>query len=510
MYLSKSKFLKGMQCPKMLWLEKHKQEVLSQSDQKTFRSGQEVGKLACDLFTGGSEVVFDQENMAQMIIHTQKLLDEGVNVIYEATFEYEGIFVMVDILEIKRSGGKIDNVVLNEVKSSTSAFKDKAKKKVKEVYLWDLALQYYVLKGLGFSVSGAYLICLNNTYIRKGALDLEQLFLKNDLLKPIEDFQSKIPEYLTNIGKVLESTQEPDQDIGVHCENPYVCDAKNYCWEQRGIIGNHHIFAIAGFNLDKKVRVYKAGRVFFKDLNQEDLQTLNAKQALQVTCALNDKPNIDKEAIQGFLSQLKYPLYHLDFETTQPAIPLFENTKPYAKIPFQYSIHVDFGNGKLEHQEFLADCGTDGRLALAQQLTNDIPKEACVLVYNASFEKSVLQELANLFATQHPKLANNLLQIRDNIVDLMEPFKQGHYYTPQMNGSYSIKAVLPALVPEFENAYQSLELVHNGEEAMEAYERMPYLPKEEQEKYKRALLEYCKLDTLAMVEVLEVLKRVAE
>ncbi|WP_120946112.1 DUF2779 domain-containing protein [Helicobacter labacensis] len=506
--LSKSKFLKGMQCPKMLWLEKRKKEVFQPDTDflQKAQNGQEVGQLARELFPGGREIVFNPENMAGMAKHTKELIDQGVKTIYEATFVLEGIFVMVDILEIDSDG-----VVLNEVKSSTSAFKDTKAQPPKEEYLWDLGIQYYVLTGLDYNIKGAFLICLNNAYIRKGALELEKLFAKNDFLEFVKDFQSEIPEHLATINKALENPQEPNTDIGAHCDNPYPCDAKVYCWqEQRGIVGQDHVFAIARLGFNKKMQFYKSGRVFFKDLNQGDVQTLNIKQRLQVTHTLSHESHIDAKALRQFLERLRHPLCYLDFETVQLAIPPFSNTKPYGKIPFQYSIHIDSGEGKLEHREFLADCGTDGRLELAQSLVRDIPKGACVLAYNAVFETSVLQELANSFTAQHPKIAQSLLQIKEGIVDLMEPFQQKHYYTPQMGGSYSIKSVLPALVPDFESAYKNLELVHNGEEAMAAYAKMPHMSRAKQEKYKQALLAYCKLDTLAMVKVLEKLREVVE
>ncbi|WP_162982252.1 DUF2779 domain-containing protein [Helicobacter labacensis] len=218
-------------------------------------------------------------------------------------------------------------------------------------------------------------------------------------------------------------------------------------------------------------------------------------------------PYINRSRIRSFLRKLHYPIYHLDFETFQQVIPKFDGVRPCMRIPFQYSIHIDFGNGKLAHKEFLADCGIDGRLALAQSLVSVIPPNACVLAYNASFERDRLTELAELFAQSHKTLSTTLLKICNNVRDLMIPFQCGHYYTPQMHGRFSIKKVLPALVPTFQNAYEKLELIRDGADAATSYEQMPYMPKEEQERVKKALLEYCKLDTLAMVKILRVLKR---
>ncbi|CCB79989.1 hypothetical protein HBZC1_10030 [Helicobacter bizzozeronii CIII-1] len=525
--LSKSKFVKGMQCSKLLWLDKHRKEALQTSPAflKKAQSGQEVGQLARDLFPGGKEIAYNPDDMAGMAVRTKELINQGVKIIYEATFEYQGILVMVDILEIEG-----DRVVLNEVKSSTNIYRDSKAQHPKEEYLWDLGVQYYVLAGLGYKVEGAYLICLDKTYMREGALDLKGLFLKNDFLEFVKDFQSTISKHLADMNQVLASQQEPDVMIGKHCSAPHECSAKPYCWEeQQGLVGHEHIFALARHGFSNKImKLYQDRKIFFKDLEEEDIQSLTRSQRMQVEHTKTNTPHIEKDAIQEFLATLKYPLYHLDFETYQPAIPPFDGVRPYMQIPFQYSIHIEHEDGRIEHKEFLAECGTDGRLELAQRLVKDIPSDACVLAYSSGFEQSILKGLADLFATnagfaidklqdlvdfsnkQLPQIVKVLLQIRSNIIDLMTPFQHGDYYDPKMGGSYSIKSVLPALVPDFEKAYKDLELVHNGEEAMRAYTQMPNMSKEEQEKTKKALLEYCKLDTLAMVEVLGVLKRAVE
>ncbi|WP_104639259.1 DUF2779 domain-containing protein [Helicobacter bizzozeronii] len=506
--LSKSKLIQGMQCPKMLWFAEHKPEVLEQAKdahgelEDKMQEGKEVGALARALFAGGVEVAYHTD-IGQMVARTQELLEQGVKTIYEATFEHKGVVVMVDILEIEG-----DRVVLNEVKSSTSAYSDKNNTKPKEAYLWDLAVQYYVLKGCGYEIKGACLVGLNNTYRREGALDLEKLFIKHDFLGFVKGFQSEMLQRLEDIQSTLENPQEPNTDIGAHCNKPYGCLAKHYCWEkQREIVGHEHIFALTRHGFSSKVmKWYQGKKIFFKDLKEKDIQDLTDNQRMQVECALNGKAHIDEKGIGEFLENIKYPLYHLDFETYKPAIPPFDGTKPHGQIPFQYSIHIEHGDGRIEHKEFLADCGTDGRLELAKRLVKDISSNACVLAYHASFEKGILAELAAFLQESHPNLSRDLLSISGNILDLEIPFSNKHYYTPSMHGSSSIKEVLPALVPDFEKAYKDLELVHNGEEAMQAYAQMPHMSKEEQEKTKKALLEYCKLDTLAMVKVLGVLR----
>ena len=244
--------------------------------------------------------------------------------------------------------------------------------------------------------------------------------------------------------------------------------------------------------------------VKFEDI--KDLDKFNTSQQIQIRSELSQGQIIDKDAIKEFLDTLSYPLYHLDFETFQQAVPEFVGLRPYEQIPFQFSIHKEDGKGNLEHFEFLAEVGADPRYELALNLIKFIPQDACVLAYNMSFEKRVIRQLA----LNYPQISNELMAIHDNIKDLMAPFASKNYYHPKMQGSYSIKYVLPALVPEFESAYRDLNLIHNGGEAMQAYEGMAYMLADDREAYKKALLAYCKLDTLAMVKVLEKLREVAK
>ena len=203
------------------------------------------------------------------------------------------------------------------------------------------------------------------------------------------------------------------------------------------------------------------------------------------------------------MNSLSHPIYHLDFETFQQAIPEFKGVSPYSQIPFQYSLHIEHKDGRLEHKEFLALDGVDPREEIAKRLVEDIPSNVTVLAYNMGFEKGVIRKLANLFE----QYSHGLMSIHDNCKDLMIPFQNKDYYHPNMKGSYSIKYVLPSLVPEFENAYKELDLIHNGGEAMEAFANLGKIDDEKlKQRYRDSLLEYCKLDTLAMVKILNKLK----
>jgi hypothetical protein len=492
MALSKSLYIRGLQCEKSLWLKKKKPGVLQAPDdgaQAIFDTGTSVGELACELFSGGERIEYTGDFNAQ-IVKTKELIGRGTKVIYEATFCFDGILVMVDILRIYDDG-----LVINEVKSSTS---------VKEVYIDDASIQYYVISSLGYKVSGVNIIHIDNSYVRGEKLELEKLFHTEDVTEQIMQKQAEIPQILNKFEEILSKNVEPEVDIGPHCSDPYHCDAWEYCWcEQRGI-PEYSVFNISRLRSDKKFDLYKNGVVKFEDI--KELDKFNASQQIQIRSELSQEQIIDKDAIKEFLDTLSYPLYHLDFETFQQAVPEFIGLRPYEQIPFQFSIHKEDGKGNLEHFEFLAEVGADPRYELALNLIKFIPQDACVLAYNMSFEKRVIRQLA----LNYPQISNELMAIHDNIKDLMAPFASKNYYHPKMQGSYSIKYVLPALVPEFESAYKDLNLIHNGGEAMQAYEAMTYMPADERESYKKALLAYCKLDTLAMVKVLEKLCEVAK
>lgn len=246
--------------------------------------------------------------------------------------------------------------------------------------------------------------------------------------------------------------------------------------------------------------------ITFEDLLESGY--LNDKQETQVSYEIYEKkPFIDKDSIRDFMDTLSYPLYFLDFETFQPAVPLYDDSKPYQQIPFQYSLHwIEKKGDKLKHTEFLAYPGNDPRRALAEQLCHDIPLNVCTTAYNMSFEKSRIKEMASIF----PDLAPHLMNIHDHICDLMIPFFKQWYYSKAMQGSYSIKYVLPALFPDDPSLdYHNLEGVHNGGEASATFLAMHNMEKEELEQWREHLLKYCGLDTFAMVKVWEKLANIA-
>lgn len=491
MTLSKSLYTRGIQCSKSLWLKKYSSEVLSPPDATAlarFDTGNIVGDLACALLPNGREIPYLEKNFASMAKLTQEYMKNGLEYIYEATFIHDGVVVMVDVLHITPDG-----IEIYEVKSSTE---------VKDIYLHDVSIQRYVIESLGFSVTNCYVVHIDTSYVCGDELDLNALFTIADVSGAVDALMSGVPAKLSEFEACLsDRDNEPAIEIGKHCKNPYECDAMHYCWRVQRSIPDYSVFNIFNLGSKNQVELYDQGIVRIEEI--PDSYKMTPIQQQKVDNWKAKRSYIDRDAIREFLSTITYPVYHLDFETFQQAVPQWIGISPYQQIPFQYSLHIEHADGTLEHREFLAPAESDPRYALAQQLIHDIPDNVTVLAYNMSFEKGVIEKLAQSF----PDLSERLKSIIPNIRDLMVPFQKGHYVTPSMNGSYSIKYVLPALVPEMAHAYKQLDGVQNGGEAMNAYAKLATMEEVEQERIRRALLEYCKLDTLAMVKVLNAIKR---
>jgi hypothetical protein len=362
-----------------------------------------------------------------------------------------------------------------------------------------------VLKQLGYRVLSSNVIHIDGDYVRGDVLDLEGLFKIVDVSDAVDSLQVDIPNKLKEYETYLaDKGNEPNMEIGSHCKKPYECDAKEYCWKVQRSIPDYSVFNIFNLGSKKQIELYDKGIVNIEDIPDDYPMTAIQKQKFQ-----NFKEQatfIDKEKIKDFLDTLSYPIYHLDFETFQQAVPEWKGISPYQQIPFQYSLHIEHADGTLEHKEFLAKDSVDPRYELAKKLVEDIPTDVTVLAYNMSFEKGVNIKLSESF----PEFKEHLLSINDNIKDLMFPFQKKYYVTPEMQGSYSIKYVLPSLVPAMVDAYKSLNGIQNGSDAMNSFPKLSQMSLEEKEETRTALLEYCKLDTLAMVEVLNKLKKVLE
>ena len=483
--LSKSQYTKYRQCPKLFWLyrkDKSKIEPPAAQQQQIFDTGIKVGEIACRLFPGGSQIPFDIQDLQGMAEKTNELIQSGVETIYEASFIFDEIFVAIDILHHENGFWHI-----YEVKSSTS---------VKETYLDDAAIQDYVLEKSGIKSGSVNIIHINKTYVRNGELNINALFSIVNITSEIAARKLQIPKQIKSMKKLL-AHGEPHREIGPHCFSPYDCDAYNYCWRTLADIPEKSVFSLTRAGINQKFSLYRSGIIKISDV---PLVNRTPAQQLQILGKLDISP----APIREFVDSLEYPITHLDFETFLQAIPGYDGIKPFQQIPFQYSIHIEDGSSII-HKEYLAPIERDPRRNLAERLISDIPKEGTILAYNCSFEKGVIKNLGENF----PDLQEELQNLSDRIEDLMTPFQKRWYYHPEMNGSYSIKKVLPALVPEMEQAYADLPGVHNGGEASSIWGQLPNVEDEQERNViRQGLLEYCRLDTLAMVKILDVLRSV--
>jgi hypothetical protein len=292
--------------------------------------------------------------------------------------------------------------------------------------------------------------------------------------------------------------EEPVIDIGPHCSSPYPCDFAGHCWKH---IPKYSAFNIARLRADKKFDLYKKNTISFNNI--PDDYPLNEKQWMQVHSEVRNETFIDKKAIRSFVENLNYPIYHLDFETFTSAVPIFDGSRPYQQLVFQYSLHIEHEDGRIEHKEYLAETNNeDPRIKFIERLIQDCGNEGDVLVYNIGFERGKLFDLIK-FSPQHKQ---PILRIIDRLKDLMIPFRERWYYTPEMKGSYSIKKVLPALVPEL--SYQDLSIQEGGTASNTFSTMLQGNFKGDVVQTRKDLLEYCKLDTLAMVRILEKLKQI--
>ncbi|MDD3999265.1 MAG: DUF2779 domain-containing protein [Bacilli bacterium] len=495
MNFSKSKYCGLWQCPKIVWLKKYKPDeyVVDESVKTRMETGNKVGDLAMTIFGDFVEVTEAQEDkldIPAMIEKTKEFINNGVNNICEASFEYNGLYCAVDILKKEKDGYSI-----HEVKSSTH--------EDNYIYLVDVAYQKYVLEKYGVKIYNTYLINIDSDYIYNGSLELDKLFKITDVTNLVFDEYSKVEDMIKEAEKMLNSKEEPSHDICTNCHYPYKCGFWKYCSRH---LPKPSVFDIYRLPFQKKLEYYNRNIISFKDIENTGW-FLGPIQNRQIEYALYDKGiHADKKGIKNFLSTLSYPLYFLDFETIQPVIPEFIGTKPYQQIPFQYSLHIiEKEGGPLIHKEFLAESGQDPRRAIAESLCNNIPEYVCCLAFNKGFECGRLGELADSF----PDLRQHLINIELNMKDLLDPFRMGNYYCKEIGGSFSIKSVLPAMFPDDpELNYHNLDEIHNGGEAMSVFPKIKDLPLAEQEKTRHNLLKYCELDTYAMVKIWQELVKI--
>jgi len=508
--LSKSLYMKGMQCPKYLWIVCHEKERIPPYDESTmhlFNQGKLIGDLARTLFPGGAEIKADywdyaaSNNRSVEALELRKPLFEAGFVAStepdDNTSDYmntAGIYSRADIL--MPVGTDEDNEWdIIEVKSGTS---------VKDENVQDVAFQKHCYITAGLKIRKCFLLHVNNEYVRKGKIDVKKLFVKEDITEKVSDAILGIEDRIAFMLKVISGRKCPGPDLGIKigpmCDHPYECPLKDYCWEKMPLtsVFNLHRIGIKAFEL------YESGVMNIENIPSN--YELNEKQLIQHKCAKSGKPCIHKEKIKEFLKTLKYPLYFMDFETYSTAIPLYNGLKPYQNIPFQFSVHVqEKENGELKHYSFIAEGSSDPRKKFIEELKKVLGTEGSIIVYFQSFEKGRLEELGKIFP-KHRKWVKSVIK---RIVDLFVPFKNFYYYDSRQHGSASLKEVLPTLTGK---SYEGMGIAE-GNMASLSYLYITHgsidgkkATSDETKKIRHDLEEYCGLDTEGMVWIVKKLR----
>jgi hypothetical protein len=487
--LSKSKFLSGLQCHKRLYLEIHQPALATPPDASTqaiLDMGTEIGVLAQQRFPGGVLVKAGFRQREAAVAETAGLLqDSTIPAIFEGAFEHDGVLIRVDILERVKTGSMgSPSWRLIEVKSST---------RVKDVHLDDLSIQSLIVQGAGVTLEGTYLMHINTGYhYDGGTVDLQALFSVENVSEAVTARRMLVPERLAAMKAMLVESQIPVIEPDQHCHSPYECPFWAYCTKDKP---ERWIYHLPG-KKELVSRLVRQGVTMIDDI-PAGTQLTDAQQKVK-----NNVEWVSSE-LGPLLRSLSYPIHHLDAETVMLAVPRFPSTRPYQALPVQWSNHIELESGEVLHQEFLHAEASEPRKRWAEALIESLGNSGSILVYSA-YEAGLIRQLADTF----PEFKSAFREIGKRLWDLL-PVIKDHYYHPAFQGSYSIKSVLPAVVPSL--GYGDLTIQEGGHAAAEYY-RMVFVETDwvERETIREALLRYCARDTLAMVELRRVLGGKAE
>jgi len=445
--LSKSRYLKGLKCTKALWLSKFKKEeaFYSERTKQIFQQGNEVGEIAQQYFPGGKLALVDSFPNEKAVVKTKQLIESGETTIYEATFVAHNTLVALDIL--------------HKIEGKWYAFEVKSTNSKKTEHVRDAAIQYYVIKSAGIKLEDISIMHFDRSYVRQGDIEPKKLFTYESVIHEIPPYLKEIPKNIELFLEVFKA-DEPAIQIGGHCDKPYACEFAQYCHklpENQKLIGNEN-----ETELDRTITW------------------------------------VDQQAVEQFYQSNYYPVYSLDFETVMEGIPPYNNCRPYQQIPFQYSLHYQENESSTPlHFDFFHDGSIDPREELIKSLINNIREQGTILVYNIRFERERIKELIRDF----PEYKNELQNILGRLVDL-QPVYKNLIKSRATEKSASLKVVLPTFLPD--KSYDDMEIA-NGMEAMATFKNLNNLNNEEKENKITQMLEYCALDTEAVLELYKLL-----
>lgn len=491
--LSKSQFILGQQCTLALWNYRYGGFAKTFSTKAAYNdsieAGHNVGNLAHDYFGGGAVVKNDYRDKHGAVRATRKFLADGHDVVFEATAinPADGGFCRIDAL--RRVPGT-DEFDLIEVKSTL---------KPKAYHFEDLAYQYHVFKGAGYKIRDCFLMLIDPAFVKQGPVDARQYFKLHNVTQDVLKRQATLPEKIARLGAAMDPQKKPVEEIGPRCNVPFECQYKATCWKGAPV---YTVFnAYAGAEASALFR--QTGSLDVAAIPADKLPTKETRLA-EVMAHRTGREHVNVPALQGFMQKLTYPLYYLDYETAMGVIPVYDGTKPLQQVPFQFSLHIqDTPGGPLRHHAYIHKNPDDPREAFARELIKVCGDKGSVIVYFQEFEEGRNKELAT--ALPHHAAALNAISAR--MVDLFEPFSNRWLYSPGQKGSVSIKKVLDAFTPL---SYEGMN-IPNGEVAQKRYMDFVNGVTKDPAVLRQLwvdLDDYCALDTLAMVKIVDDVLRV--
>lgn len=473
--LTKSRFLSGLQCARRLWWEYHEPDapelVPDAALEALFDHGRRVGILARERFPGGRLIEVPHTDPEGRVRATRQALGAGATAVFEASFEADGEFAAIDVLLREPRGFRVI-----EVKMSTS---------VKDEHLPDIAFQVQLAERAGLTVTGAEVMHLNRECRHP---DFSNLFTRDDVTRQVRGMADSIDAARRRAREVVEGPL-PEVVPSTHCDKPFECPFRSRCWAG---MPEHHLYTL-----------YRAGQAEIDALRASGVDTVGSIpidaegspiRRRQVAAVRSGGIQV-KPGLANAMHAIRYPAVHLDFETVWPPIPPWPGMRPYDHAVVQVSAHREHADGTVDHSEWLADGPDDPRRAAAEFVLHATEDAACVVAYNARFERRRIEELGDLFPDLRPQLHDVCRRLVDPL-----PIVREHVYHPDFLGSFGLKAVLPALVPG--EHYAGLDIAE-GSAASVALERMlldgDALAPEQKEQLREDLLRYCRMDTWAMV-----------
>lgn len=483
--LTKSRFMQGLKCDLLLWNQYHSDQTIRYSPrnesnlQRVNIQNESVYKFAKSIYSNGKEV---PRNLNMHAAHrmTQELL-QSRDIVYNASFLSTEYFSKSNILKPAIDGETWEII---EVKPSINIKQDNFK---------DISFQFHVAQSCGVKISKCFILHINPNYMYEGELDINQLFTLREITEKINSSRVEFKKELEYRKSLIYQKEIPQITVEHSCSTPKNCILKT-CW---GDLGDANIFNLREGS-ELALKFYNLGIKYIKDIPEDP--DLSATQKIQIAAEKLNQPIIEKQKLDDFLKTIQFPLYFLDFETINPAIPIYKKSKPFQHVPFLYSLHVMANKDMpLEHYSFIDDGESDPREKILSELSKLITAEGTILCYNAVFEMKCLRESVKLF----PEFTDWHSSISEKFIDLSNPFRFFYYYHPKQNGSASLKSVLPALTGL---DYKELAIADGNLANLEFLRaKTMQLSQEEITEIYQLLKNYCKMDTFAMVNILEAL-----